>query len=149
MTSELDRLERQAQEVRGQLALDLDELFLRLQPRRMVRSIAAHAQDTQAGSGLGHEIVRDMRHNPIPYLLMGMGIAGLAWTMTSLSRSRTRARLPEFSDADFEPPPSPRVAAAVVRATPVTSTSTSTTPAASPASTAPAREISPVTSEMQ
>ena len=44
MTSELDRLERQAQEVRGQLALDLDELFLRLQPRRMARNIAVYAR---------------------------------------------------------------------------------------------------------
>jgi hypothetical protein len=148
MTDELDRHERRAQEVRGQLALDLDELFLRLQPRRMVRSIAAHAHETQAGSGLGHEVVRDMRHNPIPYLLMGMGIAGIAWAMMSLSRSRTRARLPEFSDADFVAPPSRRVAPDVVRtAAPVPPAAT--TPAASPAGTAPAREISPATSDMR
>ena len=58
MTSELDRLERRAQEVRGQLALDLDELFLRLQPRRMARNVAVYARDTQAGERLGP------RHRP-------------------------------------------------------------------------------------
>jgi hypothetical protein len=149
MASELDRLERRAQEVRGQLALDLDELFLRLQPRRMVRNVAVYARDTQAGSGLGRDIVRDMRHSPIPYLLVGIGIAGLTWAITSFSRSRMRSRLPEFSEADFVPPPSPR-AAAMHPAAPAVAAA-STTPAGatrpvSPATPAAVREISPVTS---
>lgn len=149
MTSELDRLERRAQEVRGQLALDLDELFLRLQPRRMVRNVAAYARDTQAANGLGRDLVRDMRHNPIPYLLVGIGVAGLVWAMSSLSRARTRSRLPEFGEADFVPPPSPRAAAAPVAAPAVTAApatpSTATRPV-SPATPAGIREISPVTS---
>lgn len=118
MTSELDRIERRAQEVRGQLALDVDELFLRLQPRRVVRNAGAYARETvvayggdaQAASGLGRDIVREMRRNPIPYLLVGMGIAGLSWAISSFSRTKTRARLPEFSDADFAPPSPPRAA---------------------------------------
>jgi hypothetical protein len=150
MTSELDRLERCAQEVRGQLALDLDELFLRLQPRRMARNIAAYARDTQVGSGLGRDIVRDMRRNPIPYLLAGIGVAGLVWAITSFSRSRTASRLPEFSEADFAPPPAaPRSGATSPVAPAVTASSAAATAATrpvSPATPANVREISPVTS---
>jgi hypothetical protein len=151
MASELDRLERRAQEVRGQLALDLDELFLRLQPRRMARSVAVYTRDRQVGDGMGRDIVRDMRHNPIPYLLVGFGVAGVLWAMSSISRSRTRGRLPEFSEADFVPPPSPRAttAAAVAPATPAVAASTIPTAAKRPVSSAapaPARESSPVTS---
>jgi hypothetical protein len=157
MTSELDRLERRAQEVRGQLALDLDELFARLQPRRLITSagdyartrVAAYGREAQAEGELGRDIVRDMRRNPIPYLLVGIGIAGIVWAMTSFSRSRIRARLPEFSEADFAPP---RAAAAhpVAPAGPtVTATSAPPTPATrpvSPATPAGTREISPATS---
>ena len=149
MASELDRLERRAQEVRGQLALDLDELFLRLQPRHMARSVAVYARDRRVGSSMGHEIVRDMRLNPIPYLLVGFGVAGLVWAMSSISRSRTRGRLPEFSQADFVPPPSPRATAAPAvgpGTSPVTAASTIPRAANRPVSPAPAREISPVTS---
>lgn len=144
MENELDRIERRAQELRGQLALDIDELVARLQPRRMVRNVASHAHDTRAGGDLGRDIVRDMRYNPIPYLLAGIGIAGLIWAVTSLSRRRTRARLPEFSEADFAPPASPRPAAT----TPMTAAAAaSATPRpASPAAAAPARDISPATS---
>ena len=150
MTSELDRLERRAQEVRGQLALDLDELFLRLQPRRIARNVAVYARDTQAGDGLGRDTVRDMRRNPIPYLLAGIGVAGLVWAISSFSRSRTASRLPTFSEADFAPPPSPRaVVPPVAPATPAVAASASPTAAirpVSPAAAPPAREISPVTS---
>jgi len=152
MTSELDRLEHRAQEVRGQLALDLDELFLRLQPRRVARNVAVYARDTQGGSGLGRDIVRDMRRNPIPYLLAGIGIAGLVWVITSFSRSRTASRLPEFSEADFAPPPAPRAAATspVASAAPAVTAASATAPAAtrpmSSATPATTREISPVTS---
>jgi hypothetical protein len=140
MTDELDRLERRVQEVRGQLARDLDELFLRLQPRRMVRSVGVQARSPHASGDVGRDVVRDMRHNPIPYLLVGIGIAGLVWAISSVSRIRTQARLPEFSEADFVPPPSPRAAG-----TPPGGPAGPLTATASPlsASDAPMREISP------
>jgi hypothetical protein len=149
MTNELDRIERRAQEVRGQLALDLDELFLRLQPRRMARNVAVYARETQVGSGLGRDVVRDMRRNPIPYLLVGIGLAGLVWAISSFSRSRIASRLPEFSEADYAPPSSSRAAAASPVAPAVTAASTTSTAATrpvSPATSVAAREISPVTS---
>ena len=160
MTDELDRIERRAQEVRSQLALDIDELFLRLQPRRVVRNAGAYARETvvayggdaQTVSGLGRDIVREMRRNPIPYLLVGIGVAGLAWVVSSFSRSRIHARLPEFSEADFAPPSPPRAAsvrpvapaAAPTATTPMGTTMSTTRP---PTSLTPAgtREISPVT----
>lgn len=160
MAEELDRLEQRAQELRGRLALDLDELFVRLQPRRVIRDVgaytrervAAYGRDARSGPGVGREIVRDMRHNPIPYLLVGIGAAGLAWAVASFSRSRIRGRLPQFREADFVPPPPPRAAPArpaAPAAPPVTAASA--TPAAatrpvSPAIPADKREISPVTS---
>ena len=94
MTSELDRLERRAQEVRGQLALDLDELFLRLQPRRIARNIAVYARDTQAGDGLGRDVVRDMQRNPIPYLLVRLRRRGTRLGHIELLAIRTASRLP-------------------------------------------------------
>jgi len=156
MTDELDRIEHRAQEVRSQLALDIDELFLRLQPRRVVRNAGAYARETviayggdaQSASGLGRDIVREMRRNPIPYLLVGIGVAGLAWVVSSFSRSRTRARLPEFSEADFAPPSPPR--AASVRPVAPAAAPTAVAPMGTtrpPTSLTPAgtREISPVT----
>jgi hypothetical protein len=158
MESELDRLERRAQEVRGQLAQDLDELFLRVQPRRVVRNagdyarekVVVYGREAQTGRGLGRDIVRDMRRNPIPYLLLGIGVAGLVWAITSFSRTRTARRLPEFSEADFAPPASPRAAAVPPVAPSVAVGSAASTAASRPGSSpvsAPEREVSPVTSE--
>lgn len=148
MTNELDRIERRAQEVRGQLALDIDELFLRLQPRRVIRNAGAYARETvvayghdaQGGSDLGRDIVRDMRRNPIPYLLVGIGIAGLAWAISSFSRTRTRNRLPQFSEADFVPPPR----AAAVRPVAPAVTAAATPTAAAPAAVPPTPATRPV-----
>jgi len=171
MTSELDRIERRAQEVRGQLALDIDELFVRLQPRRVISNAGAYARETvtaygrptETGNGLGRDIVREMRRNPIPYLLVGIGIAGLAWAISSFSRTRTRARLPQFSEADFAPPSPPRAAVMrpVAPAGPTVTAAATVVPApavspmavpptavprpVSPATPADTREISPVT----
>jgi hypothetical protein len=148
MTDDLDRLERQAQEVRGRLARDADELIARLQPRRLIikagdyarERVVVYGREAQAGGELGRDIVRDIRRNPIPYLLIGLGLAGLAWAVTSFSRARARARLPEFSDADFAPPPRP---AATVMAAPVPPTAATRPGSPTPS---PIREISPVTS---
>lgn len=131
MTDELDRLERQAQRTRGQLALDLDELLVRLNPRRLTRDVAEYARGTP--TDLGRTMVREMRHDPIPYLLIGIGAAGIAWALASASRTRHQKRLPEFRGADFAPPAAARASAEpVVPARP-----------AAPA-LRPEREISPV-----
>jgi hypothetical protein len=152
MTSELDRIERRAQEVRSQLALDIDELFLRLQPRRVVRNAGAYARETvvayggdaQATSGLGRDIVREMRRNPIPYLLVGIGIAGLAWAISSFSGSRTRARLPEFREADFAPPSPPRAASVRPVAPAAPAVGTAAAPAAASHTSAPSAAVTPI-----
>jgi hypothetical protein len=132
MTDQLDRIEHRAREVRGQLALDFDELLVRLNPRRLARDLAASAREAPT-SGFGTAAVREMRRNPIPYLLIGVGIAGVAWAIASASQSRSERRLPKFQEADFAPPP-----AATTRAGPAMPVRP-----ASPA-TQPAREISPV-----
>ena len=104
MASQLDQLERRAQAVRGQLALDLDELFLRLRPRRMVRDIADFARETPPEAG--RAVVREIRHNPIPYLLIAIGVAGAAWAVASRNRVQGRP-LPVPADvraSAFAPP---------------------------------------------
>ena len=113
----------------------------------MIRSVAVYAGETQAGNGLGRDIVRDMRHNPVPYLLVGIGVAGLVWAISSFSRSRTASRLPQFSEGDFVPPPSPRATAAHPAAPAVTAAeaSAATRPVSAVAPVG-AREVSPVTS---
>jgi membrane protein len=98
MTSELDRFERQAAQLRVQLALDVDELGRRLNPRRLVSTAVEYMRETQPDFRAAAGVVL---HNPIPYLLIGVGAAGTGWAVTSLSRFRSQEHF--WREADTHP----------------------------------------------
>src|SRR5690242_6732161 len=88
---DLDQLERQATQLRRQMALDVDELVYRVNPRRFVSTAVAYTWKTQpalrAATGA-------MKQVPIPYLMIGVGAAGTTWAATSVWRLHSQERLP-------------------------------------------------------
>ena len=89
-TGDLDQLERQTAQLRRQMALDVDEVVRRINPRRFVSTAVAYTRKTQpalrAATGA-------MKQDPIPYLMIGVGAAGTVWAATSLRRLRSQERL--------------------------------------------------------
>ena len=81
------QLEREAEQVRNEIARTLDELRARMTPEQLVNDAVAYARNSGAG-----ELVRNLGHqardNPLALCLMG---AGFAWM--ALSNSRTASRL--------------------------------------------------------
>src|SRR3954471_24521430 len=89
-TDDLDQLERQTAQLRRQMALDVDEVVHRVNPRRFVSTAVAYTQKTQPALGAAADA---MKQDPIPYLMIGVGAAGTAWAATSLWRRRSQERL--------------------------------------------------------
>jgi len=89
-TGELDRLERQAGQLRRQMALDVDEMVRRVNPRRLVSTAVAYTRKTQP---ILRTAADAMKQDPIPYLMIGVGAAGTVWAATSLWHLRSQKRL--------------------------------------------------------
>src|SRR4051812_7086289 len=87
---DLDQLERQAAQLRRQMALDVDEVVHRVNPRRFISTAVAYTRQTQptlrAATGA-------MKQDPIPYLMIGVGAAGTTWAATSIWRLHSQERL--------------------------------------------------------
>ena len=96
-TSDLDQLERQTARLRRQIALDVDEVVGRINPRRFVRIAVAYARKTQPALRKTQPALRDaagaMKQDPLPYLMIGVGTAGAAWAATSIWRLRSQEGL--------------------------------------------------------
>src|SRR3954447_6104840 len=97
-TGELDRLERQAAQLRRQMALDVDEVARRVNPRRFVSTAVAYTHMAVAYTQKMQPALRAtagaMKQDPIPYLMIGVGTAGTVWAVTSLRRLRPQERVP-------------------------------------------------------
>src|SRR3954447_6831015 len=89
-TGELDRPERQTGQLRRQLALDVDELVRRVNPRRFVSAAVAYTRKTQPAL---RDAAGAMKQDPIPYLMIGVGTAGTAWVAMSFWRLRSQERV--------------------------------------------------------
>src|SRR3954451_21428887 len=89
-TGDLDQLERQTAQLRRQMALDVDEVVRRVNPRRFVSTAVAYTRKTQPAL---RDAAGAMKQDPIPYLMIGVGAAGTAWAATSLWRLRSQERL--------------------------------------------------------
>src|SRR5215213_11476969 len=87
-TGDFDQLERQTARLRRQMALDVDEVVRRVNPRRFVRIAMAYARKTQPALHKMQPALRDaagaMKQDPLPYLMIGVGTAGAAWAATSI-----------------------------------------------------------------
>src|SRR5512138_3900490 len=105
MTRLSEQLEREAEIARTNLAADLAELRHRMTPGQIVDEVTDYARDTPVAE-FARNLVRDLRENPLPLLLIG---AGIAWSIFNRSR---RPRIvvegcaPEAKAvATWEPPP--------------------------------------------
>jgi Protein of unknown function (DUF3618) len=72
-----EQLERDAEGIRSELAASLAELRLRVTPGQIVDQLADYAREGPAADFL-RNLAREIRENPIPVLLITIGIAWLA-----------------------------------------------------------------------
>src|SRR3954449_10299611 len=89
-TGDLDQLERQTAQLRRQMALDVDELVRRVNPRRFVSTAVVYTRKTEPALRTAADA---MKQDPIPYLMIGVGAAGTVWVAKSLRRLRSQERL--------------------------------------------------------
>jgi hypothetical protein len=82
MTRLSEQLEHEAEIARTNLTADLDELRHRITPGQIVDEVADYARDTPVAE-FARNLVRDLRENPLPLLLIG---AGIAWSIFNSSR---------------------------------------------------------------
>src|SRR6187399_2328653 len=78
-----ERLDREADQARAQLAGTLDELRARITPGVVVDQVLDYAREGPAADFF-RNLGREARDNPLPLVLIGIGIA---WLMVASSRS--------------------------------------------------------------
>jgi len=84
MGQQSEQLEREAEDVRGQLAGSLAELRYRITPGQVIDELLDYAREGPAAEFL-RNLAREIRENPVPLLLMGIGIG---WLAIATSRRR-------------------------------------------------------------
>ena len=94
MESQSEQFEREAEETRWQLAGTLDELRDRITPGRVVDQLIDYTREGLAAEFL-RNIGREVRDNPMPLVLIGIGIA---WLMVSSNRT-SRAAIASAADS--------------------------------------------------
>jgi MoxR-like ATPase len=94
MTSQSEQFEREAEETRWQLAGTLEELRDRMTPGRVVDQVVDYTRDGPAAEFL-RNLGREARENPMPLVLIGIGIA---WLMLATSRT-SRAAIASAADS--------------------------------------------------
>src|SRR6266850_910793 len=94
MTSQSEQFEREAEETRWQLAGTLEELRERMTPGRVVDQVVDYTRDGPAAEFL-RSLGREVRENPMPLVLIGIGIA---WLMLATSRT-SRAAIASAADS--------------------------------------------------
>src|SRR6478672_9497698 len=100
MTRSSEQLEREAEVARNHLAAGLDELRHRMTPGQIVDEVADYARDTPIAEFV-RNLLRDLRENPLPLLLIG---AGIAWSISNSIR-RPRIAIDECPAAGVNAPP--------------------------------------------
>src|SRR5271165_4136964 len=94
MESQSARFEREAEETRWQLSGTLEELRARMTPGRVVDQVIDYTRDSPAAEFL-RNIGREARENPMPLVLIGIGVA---WLVVSSNRP-ARAAIAGAADA--------------------------------------------------
>ena len=94
MESQSEQFEREAEETRWQLAGTLEELRDRMTPGRVVDQVVDYTRDGSAAEFL-RNLGREVRENPMPLVLIGIGIA---WLMVATSRT-SRAAIAGAADS--------------------------------------------------
>jgi len=86
MESQSARLEREAEETLWQLSGTLEELRARMTPGRVVDQVIDYTRDS-AATDLLRNIGREVRQNPMPLVLVGIGILWLLLASNRTSRA--------------------------------------------------------------
>lgn len=87
MARQSERLEREAEEARAELAYSLDELRQRLTPGEIVEEVVQYARETPVAD-FGRNLARDVRANPLPLLVI---FGGIAWAAIASTLAQRRA----------------------------------------------------------
>jgi len=83
MADRSEELEREAGRTRAKLAEALDALRARMTPGQVIDQLIDYAREGR-GAGFGRNLAREVRENPLPLVLIGIGFA---WLMVASSRS--------------------------------------------------------------
>ena len=94
MESQSEQLEQEAEETRWQLSETLEELRGRLTLGRVIDQLIDNAREGPAAEVL-RNLKREIRENPMPLVLIGIGIA---WLMVASNRS-SRAMIATAADS--------------------------------------------------
>src|SRR6516162_5676272 len=97
MESQSARLEREAEETLWQLSGTLDELRGRMTPGRVVDQVLDYTRCNPAAEFL-HNLRREIRENPMPLVVVGIGIL---WLVLATNRT-TRAAIASAADQATE-----------------------------------------------
>jgi hypothetical protein len=87
MTRQSERLEREAEAARTELAYSLDQLRSRMTPAQIVDEAMEYARATPAADFM-RNLARDVRENPMPVLVV---FAGVAWAVIASAIAQRRA----------------------------------------------------------
>jgi Protein of unknown function (DUF3618) len=90
MESQSARLEREVEETRWQLTGTLEELRGRMTPRQVVDQVIDYTRDSPAAEFF-RNMGREVRENPLPLALIGIGIAWLLLASNRTSRAAIAA----------------------------------------------------------
>src|SRR5215467_5584754 len=90
MESQTARLEREVEETRWQLSGTLEELRGRMTPGRVVDQVIDYTRDSPAAEFL-RNLGREVRENPMPLALIGIGIGWLLIASNRTSRAAIAA----------------------------------------------------------
>jgi hypothetical protein len=101
-----EQLEREAEEARCRLAGSLEELRPRISPGKVVDQIVDYAREGPVAD-FARNLMREMRDNPAPLLLIAAGIAWLVAANRRSSRSTTMIERPRDSEITAPPDASP------------------------------------------
>jgi hypothetical protein len=83
MERQSEQFEQEAEQTRAQLAVTLAELRARMTPGQVIDSVVDYASEGQAAEFFNN-LRREIRENPLPLVLIGIGIA---WLIVASSRS--------------------------------------------------------------
>jgi ElaB/YqjD/DUF883 family membrane-anchored ribosome-binding protein len=83
MGSQSEQLEQEADQTRAQLSATLGELRAQITPGQVIDRVVDYASEGPAAEFLSN-LRREIRENPLPLVLIGIGIA---WLMVASSRS--------------------------------------------------------------
>src|SRR5262249_27222656 len=90
MESESARLEREVEETRWQLSGTLEELRGRMTPGRVVDQVIDYPRDSPA-TAFFRNLGREVRENPLPVMLVGIGVTWLLLATNRTSRAAIAA----------------------------------------------------------